>query len=140
MTVFTALFNYWMELIIVSNISMNIEELYQDSEGKIPATKDGDPVGLIKTSTWTWTHRRSALVHVMLLEGCKYIMCEVSDEDRDFEWIDSFDIVIITEAKFFFEEDKLKFLDINGDYHNAAQPVNLDGSIMGYGQYLKMKK
>lgn len=115
------------------------EELYQDSEGTILATKNGDPVGLIKTPTWTWTHTRSALVHVMLLGGCKYIMCEVADEDRDFEWIDSLDIVIITHTTIEDETCSIKFIDIDGEEHAAAQPVNLDGSIMSYGQYLKMK-
>lgn len=86
------------------------------------------------------THQRSALVHLALLEGFKYLLCEVVDEDRDFEWIDSLDIAIIVDFGIYHEGSRLVFIDIDGNEHNAAQIINNDGTVMGYKTYLELKK
>lgn len=90
-------------------------------------------------ATLAWQHNRSALVHLMLLDGYKYIMCEVAEEDKDFGWMDSLDIYIITGV----EKDKLGnyyFVDIDGNVHTAAQPIKGSGNIMGYSDYIKLKQ
>ena len=90
-------------------------------------------------STLAWQHNRSALVHLMLLDGYKYIMCEVAEEDKDFGWMDSLDIYIITGV----EEDKsgnYYFVDIEGEFHTAAQPIKGNGDIMSYSDYIKLKQ
>lgn len=86
-----------------------------------------------------WQHNRSALVHLMLLEGHKYIMCEVSDEDNDFDWMDSLDIVIITTVVQ-KADGSLSFGDIEGHAYNAAQPIKGNGHVMGYDDYIKLKQ
>ena len=85
-----------------------------------------------------WKHNRSALVYLMYLEGHKYIMCEVSDEDKDFDWMDSLDIVIITTV-IENADGSLSFGDIEGNVHNAAQPIKGNGHVMGYDDYIKLK-
>lgn len=90
-------------------------------------------------STLAWQHNRSALVHLMLLDGYKYIMCEVAEEDKDFGWMYSLDIYIITGV----EKDKLGnyyFVDIEGNIHTAAQPIKGNGNIMSYNDYIKLKQ
>ena len=90
-------------------------------------------------ATLAWQHNRSALVHLMLLDGYKYIMCEVAEEDKDFGWMDSLDIYIITGV----EEDNLGnyyFVDIEGEFHTAAQPIKGNGNIMSYNDYIKLKQ
>lgn len=84
-------------------------------------------------------HNRSALVHLMLLEGHKYIMCEVSDEDKDFDWMDNLDIVIITTVVE-SANGSLSFGDIEGYIHQAAQPIKGNGHVMGYDDYIKLKQ
>lgn len=108
------------------------------ASGVIGVMKEGN--GEYKsTEELAWSHERSSLVLLMLLNGFNYIMCEVAAEDRDFEWIDSLDIVIITG----YEEDKFGnyyFVDIEGEYHTAAQPIKPNGDIMGYDDYIKLKQ
>ena len=71
--------------------------------------------------------RRSALTTHLLKEGYRYIMCEVADNDSDFDWMDSLDIVIITGHKKGHLGNTI-FLDVNGNEYTSAQPI--DG--MGY--------
>lgn len=89
--------------------------------------------------TLSWQHNRSALVHLMLMDGYKYIMCEVADEDKDFEWMDSLDIYIITSV-IENEDGSLSFGDIEGNIHKAAQPIKGNGHIMSFGDYIKLKQ
>lgn len=75
------------------------------------------------------TLRRSALTLHLLQEGHKYIMCEVADDDSDFDWMDSLEIVIIIG----YEKGHLGntiFLDVNGNEHKSAQPIDSLGCIM----------
>lgn len=90
-------------------------------------------------TTLAWQHNRSALVHLMLLEGHKYIMCEVADKDKDFEWMDSLDIVIITTVAQ-KADGSLSFGDIEGYIHQAAQPIKGNGHVMSYDDYIKLKQ
>lgn len=78
-------------------------------------------------SKTTKTLRRSALTLHLLQEGYRYIMCEVADNDSDFDWMDSLEVVIITGYKRGYLGNTV-FLDINGKEHKSAQPI--DG--MGY--------
>lgn len=78
----------------------------------------------------------------MYLEGHKHIMCEVADEDRDFDFsegMDSLNIVVITTVVE-HEDGRLSFGDVEGNIHNAAQPIKGNGHIMSYGDYLKLEK
>lgn len=75
----------------------------------------------------------------MLLEGHKYIMCEVADEYKDFEWMDSLDIVIITTVVE-MADGSLSFGAIEGYIHNAAQPIKGNGHVMSYDDYIKIKQ
>lgn len=110
----------------------SLESLKSRGIIKIMSDYDAD------VSTLAWQHNRSALVHLMLLDGYKYIMCEVAEEDKDFGWMDSLDIYIITGV----EEDKsgnYYFVDIKGEFHTAAQPIKGNGNIMSYDDYIKLK-
>lgn len=90
-------------------------------------------------ATLAWQHNRSALVHLMLLDGYKYIMCEVAEEDKDFGWMDSLDIYIITTAVE-NEDGSIAFVDIEGNIHTAAQPIKGNGNIMSFTDYIELKQ
>ena len=90
-------------------------------------------------ATLAWQHNRSALVHLMLLDGYKYIMCEVADEDKDFGWMDSLDIYIITTAVE-NEDGSVTFVDIEGNVHTAVQPIKGSGNIMSFSDYIREYK
>ena len=81
----------------------------------------------ITTSNSSKALRRSALTLHLLNQDFRYIMCEVADDDSDFDWMDSLDIVIITGYKRGHIGNTI-FLDVNGNEHKSAQPI--DG--MGY--------
>ena len=73
--------------------------------------------------------RRSALTLHLLQEGHRYIMCEVADDDSDFDWMDSLEIVIING----YEKGHLGntiFLDVNGNEHKSAQPIDSLGCVI----------
>lgn len=119
------------------------EEIYslrllRDS-GVIEIMKEDKNIYNADISTLAWQHNRSALVHLMLLDGYKYIMCEVAEEDKDFEWMDSLDIYIITTVVE-NQDGSLSFGDIEGNIHKAAQPIKGNGNIMGYDDYLMLKQ
>lgn len=73
--------------------------------------------------------RRSPLTLHLLKQGYRYIMCEVADDDSDFDWIDSLDIVIITGYKRGNLGNTI-FLDVNGNEHKSAQPIDGMGCII----------
>lgn len=73
--------------------------------------------------------RRSALTLHLLNQDFRYIMCEVADDDRDFDWMDSLDIVIITGYKRGHLGNTI-FLDINGNEHTSAQPIDGMGCVI----------
>ena len=105
------------------------------SRGIIKIMRDYDT----DLATLAWQHNRSALVHLMLLGGYKYIMCEVAEEDKDFGWMDSLDIYIITTVVE-NEDGSVTFGDIEGNVHTAAQPIKGNGNIMSYDDYIKLKQ
>lgn len=85
------------------------------------------------------TLRRSALTLHLLQEGHRYIMCEVADDDSDFDWMDSLEIFIITTVVE-KADGSLSFGDIEGNVHNAAQPIKGNGHVMSYDDYIKLKQ
>ena len=85
------------------------------------------------------TLRRSALTLHILQEGHRYIMCEVADDDRDFDWMDSLEIVIINGYKKGHLGNTI-FLDVNGNEHKSAQPIDGNGHVMSYDDYIKLKQ
>ena len=93
-------------------------------------------------STLAWQHNRSALVHLMLLDGYKYIMCEVADEDRDNNDSDSHKLFIIVETiDLGYEDGRICFRDIEGYvYSSDIQAINSDGTVMTYDDYLMLKQ
>lgn len=82
------------------------------------------------------THERSALVHLMLVDGYRYIMCEVAEDDEDFTYVGSHPIYIITDYTISGEY----FIDIEGNYYTAVQPIKSNGDIMNYDDYIKLKQ
>lgn len=83
--------------------------------------------------------RGSKLTAYMLLDGCKAIVCEVSDDEKDFNKFDSIDRVVITQIQVIESESRQVFVDYEGYFHNAAQPINLDGTVMSGDDYKKLK-
>lgn len=75
------------------------------------------------TNETSKTIRRSPLTLYLLNQDFRYIMCEVADDDSDFDWMDSLDIVIITGYKRGNLGNTI-FLDINGNEHKSAQPID----------------
>lgn len=72
-------------------------------------------------STLAWQHNRSALVHLMLLGGYKYIMCEVADEDRDNNDSNSHKLFIIVETiDLGYEDGRICFRDIEGYVYSSS--------------------
>lgn len=131
---------------VLSNIQGGLYVTNQRG-GQIYSLRSLEASGVIKVmsshdtdvSTLAWKHNRSALVHLMLMDGYKYVMCEVSDEDKDFKWMDSLDIYIITTVVE-NEDGSLSFGDIEGNIHKAAQPIKGNGNIMSYDDYIKLKQ
>lgn len=82
-----------------------------------------------------WTHEGDALVSVMLLEGFKYIMCELGEEDKQ-HLDDNEEIPRFIVCK---DEDGC-FVDVRGNMWQHAQAINNDGSVMTYDDYLKLKQ
>lgn len=81
----------------------------------------------------SWTHEGNALVSVMLLEGFKYIMCEIGEEDKQY----------FNDAtpRFIIEKDEEGcFIDVNGNMWQHAQAINNDGTVMTYDDYLMLKQ
>lgn len=81
------------------------------------------------TNETSKTLRRSALTTHLLQEGYRYIMCEVADNDSDFDWMDSLEVVIITGCKNGHLGNTI-FLDINGNEHKSAQPIDSLGCVI----------
>lgn len=93
-------------------------------------------------STLAWQHNRSALVHLMLLDGYKYIMCEVAEEDRGNNDSNSHKLFIIVETiDLGYEDGRLCFRDIEGYiYSSDIQAINNNGTVMTYDDYLMLKQ
>lgn len=85
-----------------------------------------------------WVHKRSALVHLMLQEGMRYILCEGGDSDRDFDKFDG-NIVVINGCEERPHPQYLVFIDVNGEEWCAVQPIKPNGHVMNYDGYLKLK-
>lgn len=73
--------------------------------------------------------RRAALTLHLLNQDFRYIMCEVADDDSDFDWMDSLEVVIITGYKRGYLGNTI-FLDINGNEHKSAQPIDGMGFVI----------
>ena len=86
----------------------------------------------------SWVHERSALVQIMLQDGLTHIMCEGSDEDKDFDKFEG-NIVVINSAEERTHPNRIVFIDVDGNEWGAVQPTKPDGSVMGYGDYLKLR-
>lgn len=84
-------------------------------------------------STLAWQHNRSALVHLMLLDGYKYIMCEVAEEDKQY-FKDETPRFIVEKY-----EDGC-FVDTKGNMWQSVQAINSDGTVMSYDDYLMLKQ
>ena len=82
-----------------------------------------------KTNDTSKTLRRSALTLHLLNQDFRYIMCEVADDDSDFDWMDSLDIVIITGYKRVHLGNTI-FLDVNGNEHKSSQPIDGMGFVI----------
>ena len=80
-----------------------------------------------------WIHEGDALVSVMLLEGCKYIMCEIGEEDKQY-FKDETPRFIVCKYEDGF------FVDVRGNMWQSVQAINNDGSVMTYDDYLKLKQ
>ena len=86
-------------------------------------------------STLAWQHNRSALVHLMLMDGYKYIMCEIGDEDK--QYLDDNE----EPPRFIVEKDEGGcFVDVKGNMWQSVQAINNDGTIMTYDDYLMLKQ
>lgn len=114
------------------------EEIYSlrlliDS-GVIEIMKGGKNNYNTDISTLAWQHNRSALVHLMLLDGYKYIMCEVAEEDKQYFKDET--------PRFIVESmgDGGFFIDVRGNMWQSAQPINNDGTEMTYEDYIKLKQ
>ena len=81
------------------------------------------------TNETSKTLRRSPLTLHLLNQDFRYIICEVADDDSDFDWMDSLDIVIITGYKRGHLGNTI-FLDIDGNEHKSAQPIDSLGSVI----------
>ena len=81
-----------------------------------------------------WTHEGDALVSVMLLEGCKYIMCELGEEDKQY-FKDKTPRFIIES-----QDDGGFFIDTKGNMWQSVQAINNDGTVMTYDDYLMLKQ
>lgn len=82
-----------------------------------------------------WIHEGDALVSVMLLEGFKYIMCEIGEEDKQY-------LTMGQETPRFIivkYEDGC-FVDVNGNIWQHAQAINNDGTVVTYDDYLMLKQ
>lgn len=75
------------------------------------------------------TLRRSALTLHLLQEGYRYIMCEVADDDSDFDWMDSPDIVVITRCRQTYLGNTI-FIAVDGSVYFAAQPIDSLGCVI----------
>ena len=108
------------------------------SRGIIKITSDYDA----DVATLAWQHNRSALVHLMLLDGYKYIMCEVAEEDRDNNDSSSRKLFIIVETiDLGYEDGRICFRDVEGYvYSSDIQAINSDGTEMTYNDYIKLKQ
>lgn len=110
-------------------------KFFQDSEGTIPAKKDGDPVGLINGAdpSLHWVHEGSALVALMLQDGFNYIVCEVLEKDKKYFEEGGIPRFIITK-----DEDGF-FIDAKGNMWDGAQAILPNGDVMTYKDYLEIK-
>ena len=82
-----------------------------------------------------WAHEGDALVSLMLLEGFKYIMCEIGEEDK--QYLDGNE----QPPRFIVEKYKEGcFVDVNGNMWQHAQAINNDGTVMTYDDYLMLKQ
>lgn len=86
----------------------------------------------------SWVHERSALVQIMLHDGLTHIMCEGSDEDKDFDKFEG-NIVVINSAEERTHPNRIVFIDVNGEEWCAVQPIKPNGHVMNYDGYLKLK-
>lgn len=83
----------------------------------------------------SWTHEGSALVSLMLLDGYKYIMCEIGEEDK--QYLDDNEET----PRFIIERYKDGcFIDVKGNMWQHAQAINNDGTVMTYDDYLMLKQ
>lgn len=82
-----------------------------------------------------WTHEGDALVSVMLLEGFKYIMCEIGEEDKQYLCMGQETPRFIVEKY----EDGC-FIDTKGNMWQSVQAINNDGTVMTYDDYLMLKQ
>lgn len=82
-----------------------------------------------------WIHEGDALVSLMLLEGLKYIMCEIGEEDKQYLCMGQEPPRFIIEK---YEEGC--FVDVNGNMWQHAQAINNNGTVMTYDDYLMLKQ
>lgn len=83
----------------------------------------------------SWTHEGDALVSLMLLEGFKYIMCEIGEKDK-------LCLPMGQETPRFIVEkyEDGCFLDVNGNMWQSVQAINNDGTVMTYDDYLMLRQ
>ena len=86
-------------------------------------------------ATLAWQHNRSALVHLMLLEGYKYIMCEIGEEDKSYLTVGQETPRFIVDK---YEEGC--FIDVEGNMWQHSQAINSDGTVMTYDDYLMLRQ
>lgn len=109
----------------------NLLKLFKELESTVkPYKKD---INMQDSQELRWTHEGDALVSVMLLEGCKYIMCEIGEEDKQY-FKDKPPRFIIEKY-----EDGC-FVDVNGNMWQSVQAINNDGTVMTYDDYLMLKQ
>ena len=83
-----------------------------------------------------WTHEGDALVSLMLLEGFKYIMCEIGEEYEQYLDDNGQPPRFIIES----QDDGGYFVDVDGNMWQHAQAINNDGTAMSYDDYLMLKQ
>lgn len=82
----------------------------------------------------SWIHEGDALVSVMLLEGFKYIMCEIGEKDKQYFKDETPRFIIES------QDDGGFFIDTEGNMWQSVQAINNDGTVMTYDDYLMLKQ
>lgn len=110
----------------------NLLKLFDDLENTVKPYKR--KINMQDNQELRWTHEGDSLVSVMLLEGFKYIMCEIGEEDK--QYFKNKTPRFIIES----QDDGGFFIDTKGNMWQSVQAINNDGTVMSYDDYLMLKQ